>query len=221
MCPAAQPSTKQRILEAAEALMLAKSFHSVGLTEILTTVQVPKGSFYHYFPSKEQFGVELISHYLSEHTARVQKLFATHDGSALEKLTDYWSVAIGWAAEGECRQCCLVAKLALEVTSFSEPMRKVLAEGLRAWRGIYEQTIREGQADGSIRRDLAPGAAAAILQDTWQGAMQRMQAERSVAPLRGAARFLTEWLAASPRPAERETSSKTTGRQHKLLKTSR
>jgi TetR/AcrR family transcriptional repressor of nem operon len=213
-------STKQRILEAAESLMLAKSFHSVGLTEILSAVRVPKGSFYHYFPSKEQFGVELISHYLSEHTARVQKLFAAHDGSALEKLADYWSVAIGWAAEGECRQCCLVAKLALEVTSFSEPMRKVLAEGLRAWRGLYERAIREGQTDGSIRRDLTPADAAAILQDTWQGAMQRMQAERSVAPLRGAARFLTEWLAAPSRPGERGTF-KTTGRQPKLLKTTR
>jgi AcrR family transcriptional regulator len=53
-------TTKERILDAAEDLMLAKSFHSVGLNEILSAVKVPKGLFYHYFTSKEQFGVELI-----------------------------------------------------------------------------------------------------------------------------------------------------------------
>jgi TetR/AcrR family transcriptional repressor of nem operon len=219
MPPATPPSTKERILHAAEDLMLAKSFHSVGLNEILSAVHVPKGSFYHYFPSKEQFGVELITHYLSEHTARIKSLFAAHDGSALEKFTDYWAAAIGWAAEGECRQCCLVAKLGLEVSSFSEPMRKVLADGLRAWRGIYEDAIREGQSDRSIRRDLDPAEAAAVIQDIWQGSMQRMQAERSVAPLRGAARFLAGWLAAPPAKTLR-LAPKTTSRQPKLSKVS-
>jgi TetR/AcrR family transcriptional repressor of nem operon len=207
-------TTKERILEAAEELMLAKSFHAVGLNEILSTVHVPKGSFYHYFPSKEQFGVELIAHYLSAHTARIKKLFAARDGSALEKFTDYWSAAIGWAAEGECRQCCLVAKLGLEVSSFSEAMRQVLADGLRTWRGIYAEAIREGQRDGSIRSDIAPEEAAAVIQDTWQGAMQRMQAERSVAPLRGASRFLVGWLAAPARKQAPNALSKTTGRHH-------
>ena len=39
--------------------MLERSFHSVGLNQILASVKVPKGSFYHYFESKEQFGVEI------------------------------------------------------------------------------------------------------------------------------------------------------------------
>ncbi|HEX5175747.1 MAG TPA: TetR family transcriptional regulator C-terminal domain-containing protein, partial [Chthoniobacteraceae bacterium] len=206
--------------QAAEDLMLAKSFHSVGLNEILSAVRVPKGSFYHYFSSKEQFGVELITHYLSEHTARIKNLFAAHDGSARDKFVDYWSAAIGWAAEGECRQCCLVAKLGLEVSSFSEPMRKVLADGLRAWRKIYEDAIRDGQTDKSIRRDLDPAEAAAVIQDVWQGAMQRMQAERSVAPLRGAARFLAAWLAV-PSAKPLHSPGKTTSRQLKLSKVSR
>lgn len=67
-------ATKERILEAAEVIMLTKSFHSVGLAEILAAVQVPKGSFYHHFSSKEQFGVELISHYVAAHTGALQRM---------------------------------------------------------------------------------------------------------------------------------------------------
>lgn len=188
-------STKDRILDAAEEIMLTKSFHSVGLTEILSAVKVPKGSFYHHFSSKEQFGVELISHYVKGHTACLQKFFATPNTTALQKLVDYWGYQIGQVTASECRQCCLVVKLGLEVANFSEPMRAALAEGLKAWRAIYEQLVREGQADGSIRKGLNPAEAAAAIQDTWQGAMQRMQVERSVAPLRSAAQFLRSSLA--------------------------
>jgi len=188
-------TTKERILEAAEELMLTKSFHSVGLNEILSAVRVPKGSFYHYFSSKEQFGVELIAHYVREHTARLRKFFSEAETPALQKFVDYWSYLIGRMKEGECQQACLVVKLGLEVTNFSEPMREVLADGLKTWRGIYQEVITEGQADGSIRVEIDAAETAAVIQDTWQGAMLRMQVEKSVGPLRSAAHFLRSTLA--------------------------
>jgi TetR/AcrR family transcriptional repressor of nem operon len=190
----ASGTTKERILQAAEEIMLAKSFHSVGLNEILSAVKVPKGSFYHYFSSKEQFGVELISHYVREHTLRLQNGFSAHNSSALQRFLDYWNYSIGLMSQGECRQACLVVKLSLEVTSFSEPMREVLAQGLTKWREIFEHALREGQADGSISKMLDPVETAAIIQDTWQGALQRAQVEKCVTPLRGAARFLKQWI---------------------------
>jgi TetR/AcrR family transcriptional repressor of nem operon len=188
-------STKDRILHAAEEIILAKSFHSVGLNEILSAVKVPKGSFYHYFASKEQFGVELLKHYLEEHTARLRKFFAEPGATALEKLSSFWNYVISRVTEGDCGANCLVSKLSMEVTSFSEPMREVLADGLARWRRIYAEVIREGHRDRSIRSEIDAEEAAALIQDFWQGAMQRMQIERSVAPLRQAARFLRNHLA--------------------------
>ncbi|MCW0220810.1 MAG: TetR/AcrR family transcriptional regulator, partial [Prosthecobacter sp.] len=67
-------TTKERILDAAEGLMLEKSFHSVGLNEILAAVKVPKGSFYHHFESKEQFGVEMLKHYVTNSVAYKTRL---------------------------------------------------------------------------------------------------------------------------------------------------
>ncbi len=177
--------------------MLSKSFHSVGLREILDAVKVPKGSFYHHFSSKEQFGVELISHYVHEHTARLRQFFDQTDTTALQKLVEYWNYQIGKSTEGACQQCCLVVKLGLEVTSFSEPMRDVLAAGLKTWRNIFESVVREGQRDGSISKKLKPSEAAAVIQDTWQGALQRTQVERNVGPLRTAAKFLERTLRAA------------------------
>ena len=187
-------TTKQRILNAAEELMLAKGFHAVGLNEILTAVDVPKGSFYHYFPSKEQFGVELIAHYIDEHLERLSKFLSARDTTALQRFTDYWAFLIGRMTDAGCEKSCLLVKLGSEVTNFSEPMREVLADGLKRARDIYEQTIREGQADGSIRPDLDPAAAAELIQHVWTGALTRTQIEKRVAPLRSAASFLRGYL---------------------------
>ena len=46
-------NTRQHILETGQRIIAGKGFASVGLNEILTTAGVPKGSFYHYFDSKE------------------------------------------------------------------------------------------------------------------------------------------------------------------------
>ena len=187
-------TTKERILEAAEEIMLAKSFSSVGLNEILAAVKVPKGSFYHYFASKEQFGAELLAHYIREHTGRLRGLLLGAELTGRERIEAYFAGTISKMLEGCCKQFCLVGKLGSEVSTFSEPMRKVLAEGMLEWRSIYEQVLTRGVTDGSIRQDLDVPSAAGFLQDCWQGAMHRSQIERSVAPLRSAAECLSAFL---------------------------
>src|SRR4051812_41166684 len=139
-------TTKERILNAAEELMLAKSFHSVGLNEILSAVKVPKGSFYHYFESKEQFGVELIRHYVSDGTARKRRLLLTEelDANPLERFIAFLNSSVAHFVETDCKQCCLVLKLGTEVACMSDDMRAVLADGMREWRSIYEQLFRQG-----------------------------------------------------------------------------
>src|SRR4026208_1471630 len=110
---ASAPTTKERILDAAEELMLAKSFHSVGLNEILSAVKVPKGSFYHYFTSKEQFGVELIRHYVSEATAFKRRMLLTDQLSEnpYERLVTFCNGSVARSAECSCQPACLITKL--------------------------------------------------------------------------------------------------------------
>ena len=54
-----QADAKNHILDCGERLIANKGFVGVGLVEILTAAGIPKGSFYHYFGSKERFGEEI------------------------------------------------------------------------------------------------------------------------------------------------------------------
>jgi TetR/AcrR family transcriptional repressor of nem operon len=191
------PTTKERILDAAEDLMLAKSFHSVGLNEILSAVKVPKGSFYHYFTSKEQFGVELIRHYVSEATAYKRRFLLTDalDENPYERLVTYCNGAVTKSLECSCQPVCLITKLCAEVATMSDDMRNEMAKGMRDWCEIYTQVIEDGQRKSVIRPNLEPKSTAQVLHDLWLGAMQRMMVERNVAPVRNVGAFIRSYLA--------------------------
>lgn len=185
-------TTKERILDAAEGLMLEKSFHSVGLSEILEAVKVPKGSFYHHFKSKEQFGVELLKHYMADSNAykRQMLLSPTPEPDPLRRLISMCEGTICRVMETKAKCPCLVLKLAAEVSDMSEPMREVLAEGNREAISILEQVLQECLEKGKIAKSIRPAEMARIIHDLWNGAMQRSIVCRDATPPREALDFI-------------------------------
>ncbi|MDB6005251.1 MAG: TetR/AcrR family transcriptional regulator, partial [Prosthecobacter sp.] len=179
-----------------EGLMLEKSFHSVGLTEILEAVKVPKGSFYHHFESKEQFGVELLKHYVADATAYKKEMLLspTPEPDPLRRLLSFCEGCICRVLETKGKCSCLVLKLAAEVADMSEAMREVLAAGNREWIAILEQLLQEGVEKKKIAKTVIPAEMAPIIHDLWNGAMQRSAVCRDATPPREALAFITTQL---------------------------
>ena len=55
--------TKEKLLEAAQQLMLAKGFPATTVDEICEAAGFTKGSFFHYFESKEHLGKEVLDRF--------------------------------------------------------------------------------------------------------------------------------------------------------------
>ncbi|BCL74863.1 TetR family transcriptional regulator [Jeongeupia sp. HS-3] len=164
------PDTKQHILDTGEAIILGKGFAAVGLAEILTAAGVPKGSFYHYFKSKEQFGNELFEHYFSNYLTWLDALFLDDGRSAQTRLMAYWQ---SWlSTQGTCRseEQCLVVKLSAEVSDLSEPIRDTIRSGTDRVVARLAKLIEAGLADGSLPAVLEPAHTAAMLYQLWLGA---------------------------------------------------
>lgn len=192
--------TKERILDAAEELMLERSFHSVGLNQILSAVNVPKGSFYHYFDSKEQFGVEMLRHYGSRAAAHKRQMLSNREvePDPVQRLLLFFNSVTAGMAEDGWKWPCLMLKLAAEVSDFSEPMRAELAKGFANTLAILEETLDEAVAQGSLPKDLNTAAEAAFILDLWNGSVQRALIYRSMAPLRHAISFIQHHLTPTP-----------------------
>lgn len=181
-------ATRQHILDTGYALVLNKGFAGLGLQEILRSSGVPKGSFYHYFPSKEAFGAALLTDYVARYADRLNVLL-DQPGPARDRLMRYWQAwiadpddpaAAGWA-EG-----CLVVKLAAEVADLSEDMRLVLTHATDRLVARIAGLITRGRADGSLPAGAEAGALAQCLYQMWLGAALLSKLTRTDQPMRRA-----------------------------------
>jgi len=191
-----EKDTKERILDAAEELMLEHSYHSVGLNQILKAVQVPKGSFYHYFDSKEQFGVEMLRHYMESTNARKrEQLFGQADQTLpLTRLFAFLDTFADNIERGQGQYPCLVLKLAAEVSGLSEAMREELVRGFQEWISYYQQLLVEAVQKGQLPESTDTEALAQVIQDQWTGATERSVVSHTAEPARKAIQFLRSYI---------------------------
>src|SRR5450830_1532472 len=162
--------TKLHILQAGKNLVSQKGFTGVGLNELLAAADIPKGSFYHYFGSKEGYGRELIEQYVASYLAVLEHTFAEGQGNARERLLTYW----GHWIETQCCEMtehkCLVVKLSAEVADLSDDMRIALYEGTKSIMTRIGAVIQEGIDEGSLHTALEPAKTAQMLYQLWLGA---------------------------------------------------
>ncbi|MGL6013564.1 MAG: TetR/AcrR family transcriptional regulator [Shewanella oncorhynchi] len=149
--------------------MVRKGFSSVGLSLLLQAAEVPKGSFYHYFKSKEQFGEALITDYFEKYQLDLDALFNDSTLTGHQRLMQYWQQWLHVQADGCVDQKCLVVKLSAEVADLSEAMRVALLKGSA---GIIERLttcVQVGILDSSIAQQ-DPQSTAEMLYHMWLGA---------------------------------------------------
>ena len=144
-----QSDTRAHLLATGYTLIAQKGFTAVGIKQILDTAGVPKGSFYHYFASKEAFGEAIISHYFTKYKTRLNAINA-QDISAQQKIYNYFQNWYDTQQSGCDHEKCLVVKLSAEVSDMSEPMRKVLHAGYQQTIAWLATQIKAGWEDGSV-----------------------------------------------------------------------
>ena len=164
--------TRQNILSAGRMLIGKHGYSAVGLALILKESRVPKGSFYHYFPSKEAFGQALLDDYVTDYLARLDNLC---NGPGTAWLTQSES-------EGIASQC-LVVKLGAEIADLSNEMRTVLDQGVAALVDRIADLLIKGNRDGSVRAVADAQATAQMLYAKWLGAAILSKLSRDELPL--------------------------------------
>ncbi|MFE1103331.1 TetR/AcrR family transcriptional regulator [Nocardiopsis alba] len=178
-----QGDTRRSILDAAQRIMSRKGFAAVGINEVLSAAGVPKGSFYHYFGSKDAFGEAMMKAYFADYLADMDRVLGEPGTTSAERLMNYWRNWRESQSVDECQGKCLAVKLGAEVADLSESMRIALKEGTTGIIDRLERTIVDGLEDGSISVDGAPRDTAQVLYDMWLGASVMAKIHRDIGPL--------------------------------------
>ena len=178
--------TRTSILAAGQRLMAGQGFSAVGLNEILTETGVPKGSFYHYFASKDAFGEALLDRYFDDYLSGMDDTLRRPGLTMAQRLLNYfqdWQEAQSFL---DCQGKCLAVKLGAEVADLSEPMRLALKQGTAGITSRLARAIESGVSEGSLSVDGDPARVAESLYQLWLGASVMVKIVRNRQPFESA-----------------------------------
>lgn len=187
-------NTRQQIIDTAKDIMLGKGFAAVGLNEILKQANVPKGSFYHYFKSKEQFGDALLEDYLDGYLAYIDAKLSPENGSVKARLLAYFQNWLDTQTADTTHDKCLVVKLSAEVTDLSETMRITLKHGTDRIIDRIAECVQEGVYNGELPAHLDAKFVTHEIYYMWIGATLLTKVNRSRDALESAMRSLKDRL---------------------------
>ncbi len=92
-------SRRNEILDTAQQLFYQKGYEETSIQDLLNAVGIAKGTFYHYFDSKQALLEELVTRMVAQTIALVEPIVADPQRSALEKFEQFFNQVGQWKAE--------------------------------------------------------------------------------------------------------------------------
>ncbi len=179
-------NVREQIVEAGLKTLLQKGFNACGVRDITDAANVPTGSFYNHFASKEALGAEIVERYARDNSRRQDLRDKTLP--PLERLRRHFAGLNQMYADLDYARGCLLGNFSAELADHSPLIRERLAALSASWTREIEDAVRDAQADGSVSTKSNPADLAAFLLDAYEGALLRARVEKSGAPLD---RFMT------------------------------
>lgn len=178
-------NTKQRLIDSGISLMKEKGYHNTGLMEIVKAAGVPKGSFYHFFASKEAFGLAVLDYYSDEFEPYMVAILTDPSVPPLQRLHNFFEGGREQLLGDSCRGGCFIGNLAQELSDQDEVFRASLAVVLQRWEQHFANCLRDAIAQGELPKDLDADMMGRFIINSWEGAILRMKVLKSIEPVEG------------------------------------
>jgi len=179
----AKQDTRAALLQAGMDIMFEKGYTNTGIQEVLMSLGVPKGSFYHYFESKENFAVAIIQHLGQECMTELTRALRNPEQTPLQRLKAYCVSQRESFLLQECRKGCLIGNLSQEMSDQSETLRKELSAVMSNKLSMFAQCLEEGQEIAEITRVCSASALAELFFSGWAGAIMHAKTLKNIEPM--------------------------------------
>ncbi len=159
--------TRQRILESARDLIYARSYSDVGVAAICTAAGVKKGSFYHFFTSKQELTLAVIDEFFVEFKEQIFAEAFSPALSPLKRLKKLAELAYRFqkdiADETGHTLGCPFGNIAAEMSTQDEVLRHKVETVFSQMEGHFRDSLDAAVACGEVDEINIPATAKAML----------------------------------------------------------
>ncbi len=177
-------TTRERLIESARELARRRGFDRTSVTDVLEHSGVGKGSFFHYFPSKESLGLAVLERDRLEFIATLEVCLGG-EGSAVERLDCFFDAALRMHRGTGFVGGCLWGNTALEMSDTNSIFADFVAKVFDEWTQKLAAVIRAGQLVGEIRGDCLADDLARSVVATIEGGIMMSRLQKDEVPLKG------------------------------------
>jgi AcrR family transcriptional regulator len=193
--PSTTPSTRDRMLDAAESLLRERGLAGAGIKQVVARARTPIGSVYHHFPEgKTQLAAAALSRHADKARALLEGMFAPDTPVAQRVRTLFRTAARGFERSGRLKSCA-IGTVTLDLDAGDTVLRDVCAEAFEGWVDTIARHLP--WTSKKVRRSFAE-----MVVTSFEGAFILSRARQSGQP------FITagEWLAAAAQSRAREST---------------
>jgi len=173
---------KDHLLDAGLQVMATRGYNGTSIKDIVDAANVPKGSFYTYFKSKEDFAVEALEKVTDERMQHSRHLLGDRSISPLERLQRYFGSSLG-NCEESMKGGCFIGNMCQEMSESSEVIRLKVRQLLRNKTQAIEDVLEEARLHGNLKSALPSAVLAEFLLNSWEGTLMRMKAAQCREPM--------------------------------------
>jgi TetR/AcrR family transcriptional repressor of nem operon len=193
-----EKSTRDHLIEVGQDLMHRHGYNATGLSDILKAADVPKGSFYHHFGSKEEFAAAALDTYIAGEAKHSAAVLKDSRITPLRRLRQYFMDLKRIYGQTGTIPGCMMGRFSLEIAEENPQLRKKISTAFQHWQHTISMVIQQAITEKELPPATDAESLAGFLLNSWEGALLRSQAEKNDAPLEIFLRYALDALARKP-----------------------
>ena len=174
---------RHELVRVGKEIVVRQGFKATSLNDVLSAAGVPKGSFYYYFSSKEDFGLAIVDDFAREYRDRFETFLGDEQYSPLTRLRNYFEFKITEMKANRCNDGCLIGNLAQELSTQNELFRDRLEQIFVDWEQYFIKCLQAAHEAGEIKQERNLPLLAKFILSGWEGAILQAKVTRSVLPM--------------------------------------
>lgn len=176
--------SKDTLLQVGLDLVWSRGFNGTGVEAILKEAKIPKGSFYNFFSSKEEFSLAVIDKFVAGRAEVLSPILNDASLPPIERVKKSFEIIITAFEENGCYKGCLLGNLGQEMSDQFEKVRQRLEQSLQLWEKRVSDVLIQAQNENSIPAYIDVEMLAENMIASFQGAVLRSKIKKSSEPLR-------------------------------------
>ena len=186
------------ILYVGRNLIRTQGYHNTGINDLLKASGIPKGSFYNFFESKEDFVLKALDQYGDANVEWMESFLKNKALSPKKRLQAFYedTIRVNQHPDEACSHGCLINNMSVEVAGINQNLADATNYHYTRLLRLLAGCLQEGQESGEIRNDYSAEELAEYMHTNFFGALSRMKSTREITPLKRALKMNMDFISA-------------------------